>query len=457
VIEDHLPLFPPGPFLVGFSGGADSTCLLDLLHEAGFDVCACHLNHGMLPEADANEEACRAFCDQRGIPFLSGKADVPALKVATGMGWEEAGRWARRAFFGQARTALGASVVALAHTLDDQAETVLMNMARGASMRGMGGMQTYREGIFRPLLGFSKAEVQEWCLSRGLSWYEDPTNQDTTLVRSRLRYKVMPELAAINPQAIHAIGRAAALIQEEDRFLNGMAAGALEQAELPINGQLKFLTEDCEASFDLLRMTALPKVLLTRALRLAAEAVGGSLDHRQTTTIIESLASQGTGSVTTEEAKVTITWTKDKIHFTQGQPTEPFRTLVTLPGETDSLEFGWTLTARHESADWQPGPGEQAILARIDAAKVQGQLFLRSAQTGDKMAPLGMTGSKLVSDIYNEMKLTQAAKARLPVICDFVGPLWLPNGPISERVKLTSDTERLIILTFAPLRAQSQS
>lgn len=448
-----MAIFPPGPFLVGFSGGADSTCLLDLFHEGGFDVCACHLNHGMLPEADDNEEACRAFCDSRGIPFLSGKADVAAMKAATGMGWEEAGRWARRAFYGQARTALGASVVALAHTLDDQAETVLMNMARGASMRGMGGMHTFREGIFRPLLGFSKAEIQEWCRSRGLTWYEDPTNLDTTLVRSRLRYKVMPELTAINPQALQAIGRAATLLQEEDKFLNGIAAATLEQAELPINGDLKFLTEDCEAAFEVVRMTALPKVLLARALRLAAEAVGGTLDHRQSTVILESLAKQGTGSITTEEGKVIISWTREKIHFSQGQPTEPFRTLVTLPGETDSLEFGWTLTARHESADWQPKPGETGITVRVDAAKVQGQLFLRSAQTGDKITPLGMTGSKLVSDIYNEMKLTQAAKARLPVICDFVGPLWLPNGPISDRVKITSATERLIILTFAPLQA----
>lgn len=457
MIEDHRAILPPGPFLVGFSGGADSTCLLDLFNEAGFDVCACHLNHGMLPEADANEEACRAFCEARGIPFLSGRADVPAMRAATGMGWEEAGRWARRAFYGQAKTALGASVVALAHTLDDQAETVLMNMARGSSMRGLGGMQVFREGIFRPLLGFSKEEIQEWCRSRGLEWYEDPTNQNTDLVRSRLRYKVIPELEAINPKALEAIGRAASLIQEEDRFLNGMAAGALEQAELPINGALKFLTEDCEAVFSLAELLALPRVLLSRSLRLAAEAVGGSLDHRQTSVILESLAERKSGSITTEEGKASVVWTEQKIHFSQSQPSEPFRTLVTLPGETESLEFGWTVTARYEPADWMPASVDEKFTARVDAAKVQGQLFLRSAQKGDKMIPLGMTGSKLVSDIYNEMKLTQAAKLRLPVICDFVGPLWLPNGPISDRIKVTSATERLIVLTFAPVRAQTTS
>lgn len=453
MIEDHKAVLPSGPFLVGFSGGADSTCLLDLFNEAGYEVCACHLNHGMLPEADANEERCRAFCDSRGIPFLSGRADVPAMRAATGMGWEEAGRWARRAFYGQAKTALGASVVALAHTLDDQAETVLMNMTRGSSMRGLGGMQILREGIFRPLLGFSKSEIQGWCRSRGLDWYEDPTNQNTDLVRSRLRYKVMPELEAINPKAHEAIGRAAALIQEEDRFLNGMAAGALEQAELPINGDLKFLTEDCEAVFDLSRLLALPKVLLVRGLRLASEAVGGSLDSRQTAVILENLVESKPGSVTTEEGKVAVTWNQERIHFCQAQPTEPFRTLVTLPGETDSLEFGWSVTARHETAAWIPDHQNASLTARLDAGRVQGQLFLRSAQTGDKMSPLGMTGSKLVSDIYNEMKLTQAAKVRLPLICDFLGPVWVPGGPISDRVKITSSTERLIILTFAPLRA----
>lgn len=452
MMEDWWPLLPQGPILVGYSGGPDSTCLLHLLHDGGWPVAACHLNHGILPEADDVEEACRLFCDQRGIPFLSGRADIPAMRQATGMGLEEAGRWARRAFFGQAKSALESQVVALAHTLDDQAETLLMNLARGTSLRGLGGMATLKEGLFRPLLGITKAQTLQYCKDEGLSWFDDPTNLDASLVRSRLRHKVVPELIAINPQALASIGRTAALIQDEDKFLNGMAAGALEQAEIPLNGGLQFLTLDCEACFLTSSLTQLPKVLLARALRLAVEAVGGSLDYVQLGVALDGLEEGGSGSVTSDEGKASLTWNLERVHVAQIQPVEPFRTLVTLPGETESIEFGWTLTARREPADWQPPDPSDRLTARLDSGRVQGQLYLRSAQTGDRISPLGMEGSKLLSDVLSEMKLSRAARVRLPIICDFVGPIWVPGGPIADRAKVSSQSESLIVLTVEPAR-----
>lgn len=369
------------------------------------------------------------------------------------MGEEEAGRWARRAFFGQAKTALECSVVALAHTLDDQAETLLMNLTRGTSLKGLGGMSILREGIFRPLLGISKAEILEYCQEEGLSYVTDPSNLDLTSVRARLRSKVFPELRAINPQALSSFGRTASLIQEEDRFLNGMAAAALEQAEIPLNGHLRFLTLDCEAAFGAPDLTAIPRVLLARSLRLAVEAVGGALDYRQLEAALQGIESQESGSVTSDEGKATLTWNPERIHASQSQPVEPFRTLVTLPGETESLEFGWNLTAQILPPSWLPDADDRRLTARLDQNKVQGQAFLRSAQRGDRMTPLGMEGAKLVSDILSEMKLTRAAKSRLPIICDFVGPLWVPGGPIAERAKVTGQSESLIVLTFEPVKS----
>lgn len=452
-MEDWQPLLPPGPILVGYSGGPDSTCLLHLLYEGGWPVAACHLNHSIHPSADEVEDGCRQFCEERGIPFLTGKADIPAMRRATGMGEEEAGRWARRAFFGQAKTALECSVVALAHTLDDQAETLLMNLTRGTSLRGLGGMSVVKEGIFRPLLGISKAEILEYCQEEGLAYVTDPSNLDLTSVRARLRSRVFPELAAINPQALQSFGRTARLIQEEDRFLNGMAAAALEQAENPLNGPLRFLTLDCEASFDASALEQLPRVLLARALRLAVEAVGGSLDFRQLEKALDGMVSHEPGSVTSDEGKATLTWGQERVHASQSLPVEPFRTLVTLPGETESLEFGWNLTAQFLPASWAPAEEDRRLHARLDRGRVQGQVFLRSVQKGDRMTPLGMEGSKLVSDVLSEMKLTKAAKARLPILYDFVGPLWVPGGPIAERAKVTSQSESLIVLTFEPAKS----
>ncbi len=444
-------LIPPrSTVLVGYSGGADSTCLLHMLHRYGVDVVAGHLHHGQRPEADIELKLCEAFCKELGIVFLAGRADVPLLSADLSVGLEEAGRIARYQFFEQAAASARCSLVATAHTRTDLAETVLLNVARGTGLSGIAGIPQKRDLIVRPLLPFTRRETQAYCAKHGLWTHDDPANEDLSFSRARIRHRVLPELQSINPRSEDAISRLAETAGEEDRFLNGMAAAALEQSEVQLNGPLRFLTIDVEAAFDRAKMSMLPAVLFRRALRLAASALGGSLSFEQINVLVNSIAAAGHGSVTAEGGEVVVEFDDDLIIVRHVKPTTPFRYPLTLPGETSSDEFGWQFTA-FEAGNNPKQPTRASLETAFSRAAISGPLFFRTPQAGDHMRPMGFKGRRKLSDLLSEAKLTQAARSRLPVVCDMIGPLWAPGVCLDERARPASASVPVVVLKFGPL------
>lgn len=439
--------------MVGYSGGADSTCLLHLLHRCGIDVIAAHLHHGMRPEADDEMARCATFCECLDIPFASGRADVPRMADDMGLSIEEAGRHARYGFFDQARFRTECHLIATAHTRSDLAETVLFNLVRGTGLAGLAGIPERRGNLIRPLLFASRQETREYCHEHGLWFHDDPANADIELSRARLRHRVMPDLAAINPAYEEAIARMAGLVSEEDQFLNGAAAAALEQSEVGGDHPLAFLTKDCEIAFSRFKLEGLPPVLFRRAIRLAAEAVGQPLDAHQTKRIEQGVAAESKGSVTAEGGLVVVEWNEDEIAVRQLKPVEPFRYPLTVPGATESDEFGWVLTANAGPG----GPNHQvraSLEAVLNPAGLKGALYFRVMEPGDTMQPYGFEGSRKLSDLLAEAGLTLAARRRLPIICDMLGPIWAPGVCLSNRVKLTEERPDALHLRFGPLGSQ---
>lgn len=424
-------LIPPGArVLLGYSGGADSTCLLHLLAEMGVDVVAAHLHHGMRAEADAEQKLCEATADSLGVPFATGRADVPRLANDRKIGLEEAGRDARYGFFRQAAARLECTLIATAHTRDDQIETVLFRIARGTGLAGLAGIPESRDGIVRPFLPFSRAETRAFCEAQGLWFHDDPANDDLNNARVRVRKEIVPAMRAINAGADSSIVRLAAMADEEDRFLDGAAAAALERAEVRLNGELSFLTRDVELAFDRNTLDHLPPVLLRRAVRLAARALGAELDFDGASAILAG----DKGSLTAEGGDVVLEWDAEMLHGRVLRPTVPFRYPLTLPGETESEEFGWKIVAFPvESATTAPVRASLAV--EVNRAAVKGGLHFRSFAAGDSMRPLGFDGTRKLSDLLGEAGLTPAARARLPIVCDMVGPLWAPGVCLDERAR----------------------
>lgn len=434
------------PTMVGYSGGPDSTCLLHLLHRGGFEVIAAHLHHGQRDEADQEMALSQAFCEELGVPFLAGRADVPKIAKSMKIGLEEAGRNARYQFFESALGATNAAAVATAHTSDDQVETVLLNIIRGCGLTGLRGIPERRERIVRPLLPFSRSETRAYCEEYGLWTHDDPANSQLDFSRAKLRKQILPAIGEISQDYAGSILRLSEIAASEDEFLNGMAAAALEKSEIKLNGELYFLAKDIEIAFDREMLLHLPPVLFRRALRLAVSAVGGVLDYHQTMIAAEGARSGASGSVTCEEGQAALEWNELTITAYALQSVLPFRCNLTVPGETISDEMGWILTA--ESASFPVAALPRASLtAFFNPETTKGALYFRSWKNGDEMRPLGFSGHRKVADLMSEAGLTPAARARLPIVCDMVGILWVPGVCIDERCRLDAG-ENCLKVTF---------
>ncbi|MFQ3586345.1 MAG: tRNA lysidine(34) synthetase TilS [Fimbriimonadaceae bacterium] len=447
-------------WLVGYSGGPDSTCLVHMLHRLGIDLVAGYLHHGQRPDADDEQRLCEQFCAERDIPFATGKADVPKLAADLKIGLEEAGRNARYAFFDQAAFRLQCGVVATAHTLTDRVETILLNLARGSGLAGLSGIPGRRGRIVRPLLPFTREETAAYCVELGLPTSADSANLDVRFARVRIRTEVLPQLRQIQPAVERTIARLGDIVEEEDRFLNGAAAAGLEQCEIPLNGELRFVSVDCEAAFRIEGLRRLPTVLRRRAVRLAVGALGGTVDHDLAQAIADGISGRASGSFTAEGGEVVVEWDAERAHFRRIESPPAYRVPLTLPGETLAEEFGWQVTAFEDilrDDDWDGGRVRQqrmALSTLVGLADLRPGFYLRNPQPGDAMRPIGFDGRRKLSDLLSESKLTQSARRRLPVMCDMIGPIWVPGVCLDERARIHDSADRVLRVRFEPIRPE---
>ena len=226
----------PGETVVtALSGGADSVALLDALRECGrrqgFRVVAAHLDHGLRPDSATDAAFCRNLCARFGVPLHVGSADVRGRAERDRAGLEAAAREERYSFLRRVARDEAASAIAVAHTRDDQAETFLLRLLRGAGSSGLGAMRARAGHLLRPLLEVSRQEVLEHLRSRGLDWREDETNADLRFSRNRVRHELLPYLERhFNPSVRDVLARTAALLADEHERLDDAAGELYRQA-----------------------------------------------------------------------------------------------------------------------------------------------------------------------------------------------------------------------------------
>jgi len=441
---------PDTRVIAAVSGGSDSVALLLLLHDLHargalvLDAVA-HLHHGIRSaDADADEEFCRALAERLDVPFASARVDVPAAARLERRSIEVAARHARRRFLEQMRCVRAADCIATGHTQDDQAETVLLRMVRGAGLRGLGGIAPSRGGFVRPLLTCSRAELRAELTRRNQPWREDHTNADLSNPRNRLRHDVLPALARdFNPAVRAALARLADHARVDDDALTREAAAIAL-------GTLRF-DNSHTARLDARQLATIDAALRRRVVQQALETLGGrasfgAIDVAAIEDVLAGLrrAADLSGIRAEHSGDSVVLISKGSVRI----PSPPFRFTLPVPGSVQAADAGWVLQAEGPRLR-QTAVGVAAApdSVEIEAAGLGTSLIVRSREPGDRMRPLGLGSYKKLQDVFVDRKIGRSERDRIPLVTDERGRIvWLAGHVLGEDFRVTDHTKAVIIL-----------
>ena len=394
---EHHELIPEDTKVVaGVSGGADSGALLRVLHQLEIPLTVAHLNHQLRgAESDADEQFVRDLAEELGLPIVVKSVDVRQLANENGLSLEMAARQARHTFFSEFED----SVIALAHHADDQAETFILKLARGAGTEGLAGMAHFQKldslQIIRPMLDIPRADILQWLKENGFPWREDASNSDETFLRNRVRHKILPLFEKeLNPNIRKTILRTMDILREENEWMDALVA----DYPLPI--------------------TDLPHAARRRVLRKWLFENGAEgVDYDAVEKILSQMDA-GNGTTVFElnnRQRVVVEYGKPRFEEGDFQSSKPQWQLVI------ELGSGWR-------KDHGKGAGILPAEASFDANKVgDAPIEVRAWKPGDHMNPLGMEGGRKLQDIFTDQKIPRAQRSAIPVVicCDEI--IWLPG------------------------------
>jgi len=298
-------LAPPGTrILVGLSGGSDSVALtrllLDLADLGEFRVAGlAHLNHQLRASADGDEAFCRQFAERNGLAIVTEAVDVRADAQKNSLSVEDAARRLRYAFFDRVAADIGADRIAVGHTQDDQAETFLLKLMRGAGLTGLGGIYPRRGALIRPLLEVTDAALRVYLTGQGERWVEDESNGDLHNPRNRVRHRILPEMdRAAGGSSHRAIARAARLIREDGQWLDELCDERFSRLVVKTESGLKMDVKGLAATPPPVR-----RRVLLRAMRAAAGTHEVGLEHVEA---VAALLGQTRGGVDVPGCRVEV-------------------------------------------------------------------------------------------------------------------------------------------------------
>ena len=452
-IVDRQLVQPGGRVLAAVSGGADSTCLLLLLtalrrslqielHAAYFD----HMLRGRRA-IEREQRFLRTLCDQLGVPLHIGGADVRAHRAKERLSLEEAARDRRYDFLARTARQNSCAAVATGHTEDDQAETVLLHVIRGAGLRGLAAMAPSAPlpmrlpdaaRLIRPLLSLSRADTERCCREAAIEPLEDTTNRSRAHLRNRVRHELLPLLRQYNPRVEQALVRLATAAASDVATIDQLALDALVDTET-IGGALRISRR---------RLAGLPIGLQPSIVRAAIERLLGttrSFSERHVIAVVRAAAGR-TGTTLDLPRGLRVEVQRDALVLRIGprpasSPTRRVR--LAVPG---TARFGpWSVRAELLKAP----PTRLAALngaptALLDADALGSALWLRARRPGDRYQPLGLSRAKKLQDVLVDAHVPHSERDALPLVCAGRGIAWVAGQPPAEWAKITSKTKHTV-------------
>ena len=442
-------MFPRGArVLVAFSGGPDSVALLHILralenrHElvvAGLG----HFNHQLRgADADADEAFCRRAAAAAGLPIEVGRADVLRIAREQRRSTEDAARSLRYAFLHEAAVRLDAAAIALGHSLDDQAETFLLRLFRGAGARGLSSIRPRAGKIVRPLLDIGRAALRAYAADHQLEFRDDATNADVRIPRNRVRHELLPYLERYSPGIAGVLAQQAAMARQDDEYLS---ARAIESSASVV------LRTECGIEIDLASLDALSPGVASRVVReaLAAQAAGRFLGFQHIDNVLELAAANVADGVSVSLPGQVATRRGGRIVLGP-EPPAPFsnffRFPLSIPGEV--VLPGWAVSAQRIDGAGLGRPAARGPEVVVAAGPLQSPLSVRSRRRGDRFRPLGMGGrGRKLQDFLVDRKVSRLERDSLPLVVDGDDRIvWVVGQSVAEDFRVTAPEQGVILL-----------
>jgi tRNA(Ile)-lysidine synthase len=423
VREDGL-LAAGRPVVVLYSGGRDSTCLLDLaVRIAGREaVSALHVNYGLRDSADEDERHCTGRCAALGVELAVERPRRPDSGNLQA--------WARDARYGAAtKLALKRRAdVAAGHTASDQVETILYRVASSPSRRALLGMRAREGSLVRPLLAFTREQTAAYCIERDLAWREDESNELHAFARNRIRHGLVPALRAVHPAAERNVLALLAVLRDEADVLQALVDDVLSGA----------------TTVKLATLRALPAALRRLVVQRLADAAAGGLAPgaaRHAEELLK-LSDQGTGALDIGSGvRAVAEYGVLRFASLGDVGAAPAPVALSVPG---CVRFG------SSEVRCQVGPPRRAA-GVLDRAALGPELLVRSWRAGDRMAPLGLHGSKSLQDLFTARRVPRARRAAVAIVESHGEIAWVAGVATSERFKVTAATREAAHLSVEAL------
>ena len=460
-IRKHRVIAEGESIVAAVSGGPDSTALLIILSRLApklkLDITVAHFNHQLrtAEDAAADLDFVHVLTSSLGLPIAHSGGDVRAYARERHLSIEDAARRLRYAFLSALSFTVEASCVAVGHTLDDQAETVLLHLIRGAGLAGVRGMSPRAPWPFdlgpelaRPLLFVRREETERYCREAGLTPRSDPTNGLRTATRNRVRHEVVPMLRRLNPRVEEALARFAAAASADAEYLDELATQAFTALATSHRSNVTLPRRE---------LSALPRPLASRLIRLAfAQAHESTADLESVHIAGLLVALQGPPGSHSLPGEVTATIDHAHLILSKGAPppSAPIEP-VALPVPGHVVVRAFAIDARLE-----PPPStlktDNVLEAYLDADETGVDLTVRSRRLGDRVRPFGLGGEKKLQDILVDAKIAARDRDAIPLVCAGDQIVWVVGHCIDERYALNPTSHRAIhLLARSPNSKQS--
>jgi tRNA(Ile)-lysidine synthase len=444
-IQRFAMLQPGDRVVIGVSGGADSMTLLHILWglraEYHLSLVVAHLDHGLRPEAAEDKSFVKKAASDLGVPFFSRKVDVGARCREEHLNLQEAAREARYQFLAEIARDQEASRIALGHTADDQAESIIMRFLRGSGSRGLSGIPPVREGvIIRPLIETWRSEIESFLREKKFPYRIDASNQSTHFLRNRVRHELLPLLQEYNPRVRQTLVQMAEIFRAEESFWQGMVEEKFPS--LIKSKKKKSLT------LDIPLLVAQPYPLRLRIFRFALETLLGNVRRLSFVHIlnIENLLQNKEPNkgislpqdISVDKAYQALIFSKAK------EPAPPFAHIIPGSGVVEIPEIGRMLRLEFQTPKPLGPLANMAHIAFLDGDDIQFPLLLRSFRPGDRFQPLGMEGEKKVKDLFIDCKIPVVLRKKIPLLFQGDRLLWVAGLRIDHGVRLKPETKRVL-------------